>query len=186
MFYTASSVLLFIVILVMVLYHKTNWFRVDGFNDRRLANNTPYYKSEDGWYLSIRTKDGKAFNAPRPNNSFLNYCLMYTHNDWDKFKKANDIFDSGDPMLRNIDLKTYNWIASHESVPFYYGRMDTAIRGTDIPKNITGYVTLELPFKYRYGVFAHLNITNNRSTVNMQVNGYIEHHNMDRTFNLVV
>jgi hypothetical protein len=186
MFYTASSVLLFIVILVMVLYHKTNWFRVDGFNDRRLANNASYYKSEDGWYLSIRAKDGKAFNAPRPNNSFLGYCWMYTHNDWDKFKKANDIFDSGDAQLRTIDLKTYNWIASHESGSFYYGGMETYIRGTDIPKNITGYVWLELPSEYRYAIFANLYITNNRSTVNVQVNGDDEHLNMDRTFNLVV
>lgn len=100
---------MFAVLLFIVLYHGPKWFGMDGFE-----NYTKIYKSEDGWFVSIRQggSDGKGDTN----------LLMLMHNDWTKFKQINEIFDSGDKYFMKVDGATWDSIQLPDWDTFFLTR----------------------------------------------------------------
>lgn len=119
--YAMIAVLLFI-----LLYHGPKWVQVDSFE-----NYNKIYKSDDGWYVSIRKGGSKGMSETN--------LIMLMHNNWSTFKKMNNIFDSGDRYFLELDDSIYESFKLPDWDTFFITKSDLHSKHNNEYEDITWF-----------------------------------------------
>ena len=134
---------MFAVLLFILLYHGPRWIQADSFE-----NYKKIYKSDDGWYVSIKKGGPKGMSETN--------LIMLMHNNWSTFEIMNNLFDSGDRLFMTVDASTLesfklpDWdtffITKSMSSPSKYNGIEDISWGPIIPGNLFGQRFLKTRF----------------------------------------